>query len=141
MKQIIGPRRVISKINKEEYPDLSFPTEDPIKNQANIKAATELIAIIDNDFFTKGKSLGTKVEIMNNPKKVSKALFVLSDGTFTNYDVNDLIKKIDEPLPDWNTYVKDTSDELKKTQEQIKVEGKKIGGVSDGVRATDSKPV
>lgn len=115
MTQLIGPRRILDKLTKEEIGTNTVPTLDPVANRKAVERSDSLIALIDEDFFKEGKSLGTKIELVNNKPKVKDIYYKLTGGSFIKYDnKDDVFSKITESLPSWSDYVKEASVEVKK---------------------------
>ena len=72
----IGPFRVLEIASTDwRFENLQFtsPFNSKKGNQRLVREATEIIVFIDDLFYQRGKSIGTKVEIRNNRTKISKA--------------------------------------------------------------------
>lgn len=98
----ILPFRLIDQA-KKEFPQLDFPVKSKGAKEANmeaVKQANHLVMFIDDEFFTPGKSLGTKIEATNNLRKISE-VYQFKDGKF----IPSTVPSITEKLPTWEEYV------------------------------------
>lgn len=73
----IMPFRLLP-IVKQLYPWINTVKEEYNRhdNSILVKEADSLLVFIDKDFFVKGRSIGTKVEIVNNLHKIYSVIFV-----------------------------------------------------------------
>lgn len=111
MNIAILPKRLLD-IAKKYKPDLVYPdfTKDRLFNSKQVKAADQLTMFVDADFYKIGKSIGTKVELMNNRNKINAIYELQPDGSFKIIDSINLT----ETLPTWDDYIVKGDDALKK---------------------------
>lgn len=99
----IGPSRVLV-VAKAKFPNLQYPDDiHRIVNRERVRNAFSLVLFFDEMFKQSGKSIGTKVEIVNNSSKIKEAYFYTGSEF-----VLSPIPVIDEKLPSWDEYVSGT---------------------------------